>query len=158
MKDYEVNLETLAVISLDNDNSLVYEKDGFFEVEKSANKIMEDSCQYFGSSMNGRQVGSKNLTGMTHKVPIVIEETSDMIFFPTNSPRLASCSWISLNNIKDYEKSVNGATILFNNGQKLDVDISYGVINNQILRSSRLKTKLQERKIIQNAKKTKKMG
>ena len=158
MKDYEVNADTLAIISKDDKKSIVYEDDYSFEVDKSSYKIMEESCEYFGSSISGRQKGSKCLTGITHKVPIIIEETSNMIFFPTNSPRLQSCSWISLNNIKDYCKNKKGCNIIFNNGQELELDISYGILNNQILRSSRLQSKLNERKIIKNAKKTKKMG
>ena len=156
MKEYEVNSETLAIVAKDDKSSYVYENDDFFEVEKSTNRIMEDSCQYFGSSMSGRQLGSKNLTGITHKVPIIIEESSDMIFFPTNSPRLGNCSWIALNNIKYYEKKEKQSIITFNNGTKLILDISYGVLNNQILRSSRLQSKLIERKIVKNGKKTKK--
>ena len=158
MKDYEVNSDTLAIIAKDDKKSLVFEDNYSFEVDKSSYKIMEESCEYFGSSISGRQKGSKSLTGITHKVPIIIEETSNLIFFPTNSPRLESCSWISLNNIKDYYKNKKGSKILFNNGQELELDISYGILNNQILRSSRLQAKLNERKIIKNAKKTKKIG
>ena len=34
-----------------------------------------------------------------------IEETNEIIFFPTESSKSANCIWISLNNIKSYEKS-----------------------------------------------------
>ena len=89
---------------------------------------------------------------------MIIEETSDMIFFPTNSPRLKKCSWISLKNIKDYSKDGKYCKIRFINNEELVLDISYGIFDNQILRSSLLLTKLNERKIEKNAKKTKKIG
>ena len=157
MKNYEVNVDTLAIIPTKDDKTMVYEKDASFLVEKTTNKIMEDSCNYFGSSLEGRKIGSRNLTGINYKVPIIIEESSEMIFFPTSSPRVGDCSWISWNNIKEYYKKDKKASIKFVNGEIIDLDISFGVLNNQILRSCQLQTKLYERKIVKTAKKTKKI-
>ncbi|MDD4036670.1 MAG: competence protein ComK, partial [Bacilli bacterium] len=103
--------------------------------------------QYFGSSFVGRLKGTKNLTGVTHKSPIIIEETNEIIFFPTSSPRLYECCWISLNNISDYQKDSNNSTILFDTGYQLSLDMSYGSLDNQILRATRLESVLRKRKI-----------
>ena len=65
--------------------------------------IIKRSCEYFGSSYNGRHEGTKKLIGISHKAPIIIEESKNLIYFPTSSPRLLDCVWIGLNNIKDYE-------------------------------------------------------
>ena len=158
MKDYEVNSETLAIIAEDDNNSIIYEKDDVFRVNKSSNKIMEDSCRYFGSTLEGRQKGATALTGITHKVPIIIEETNGIVFFPTNSPRLKDCCWISLNNIKDYYKKGRYCKIKFINDKEIKLDISYGVCDNQFLRSTLLLAKLNERKYQKRTKKTKKIG
>ena len=145
MKNYEMSEETLYLESV-GEKTKIIEKENIIEVDNKIQKIMENSCEYFGSSFEGRKKGTTNLIGVTHKSPIIIEETKGIIFFPTTSHRLEDCIWISLNNLKNYYKSNNNVVIEFNNGQKLNLNISYGVIDNQILRASRLDAVLRIRK------------
>jgi len=145
LDEYEINEGTLALIS-DKESTIVYEDDKIFCVPKIANEIMEDSCAYFGSSLAGRQIGTNNLIGVTHKSPIIVEESREIIFFPTCSPRLEKCSWLSLNNIDSYYTDGNKVVIEFKNGQKLKLNLSYGIIDNQILRATRLESVLRGRK------------
>ena len=58
MKDYEISKETLAIIPIGEKKSRVIEKNCSFEIEHSPNKIMDESCRYYGSSINGRQKGT----------------------------------------------------------------------------------------------------
>ena len=109
-------------------------------------KIIENSCAYFGSSYQGRFLGTKNLIGISHKAPIIIEESREIIFFPTNSPRIYECAWISLKNLQNYKKGKDNTTIIFNNGHLLNLDISYGSLDNQVLRAARLESVLRLRK------------
>ena len=46
MSDYDINVDTLALISL-KDKTKVYENNRIFVVNKNANKIIEDSCSFF---------------------------------------------------------------------------------------------------------------
>ena len=159
MNSYEINEDTLAIIPKEDNKSLVYEKNNNFLVSKTTNKIMEESCEYYGSSLKGRQKGSASLLNLNHKLPIIVEETNKIVFFPTASPRLGQCSWINLNNIKKYERHEKGCKITFNNNIIMELPISYGMINNQILRSSRLSLIYDERinkKSKKNVKNTKK--
>jgi competence protein ComK len=146
METYEICKETLVIIPIENYKSKVIERDREFIVDKTPMEIIESSCQYFGSSFLGRLRGTKNLTGITHKSPIIIEETNEIIFFPTSSPRLYECCWISLNNISEYYKNSDNSVILFDTGYKLSLDISYGSLDNQILRATRLESVLRKRK------------
>lgn len=148
MKDYEISKETLAVIPYGKDSSIVYEKDCNFIVNETPNNIMDDSCKYYGSSIQGRQKGTLDLTGISYKAPIIINEDGNIIFFPTSSPRLKKCCWVSLNNIEsyyyDFEK--NMCIIIFDNKEKIEFDMSYCVLNNQILKSHRLESIINKRK------------
>jgi competence protein ComK len=146
MATYEINSETLAIVPKNESSTYIYEKDGKFIINESSNKIMEESCEFFGSSLEGRKNGTVALTGITHKVPIIVEESNNIIFFPTSSPRLSSCSWISLNNIVSYKKDKKLCKINFVDDKSLKLNTSYGIINNQILRASRLQMMLDERK------------
>jgi competence protein ComK len=155
MEEYEVNDETLAIIAKNANTAMIYENNAHFCIKEIPNEIMEESCEYFGSTFNGRQLGTTKLIGITHKVPIIIEESKNIIFFPTSSPRLSDCSWISLNNIKTVSKTNDqkGCIITFKNGKEIKINTSYNIINNQILRASKLLLELTLRKNKEKAKK-----
>lgn len=147
-KTYEINRDTLAIIPIDKNCSKVIEKDQEFIVEKGATNIIDDSCRYFGSSYNGRFEGTKEILGVSYKSPIIVEESREIIFFPTASPRFSECCWICLNNIEDYKKHERGTKVNFINGQTLEFDISHSSFENQMIRSLRLAKILKRRKPI----------
>lgn len=148
LDQYEINSATLAIIPIDDKTSQIFEEEAEYKVNKSTNKIIDYNCKYYGSSYRGRCEGTKYLTGVKSKCPIIIEESRNIIFFPTGSVRNNENSWISLNNIKNYESNFYGTTILFENGKKIDMPISYYSIDNQFCRSTMLKAKLYELKTI----------
>ena len=147
MDSYEINQLTLALIPISKNVSKVIEMDQVFTVNKSTTEIVDESCKYFGSSYQGRFEGTKKLIGVNYKSPIIIEESREIIFFPTSSPRFDNCSWISLNNIEEYKKDTLNPTIYFSNGETLSVDISYGSLENQVLRAIKLGSILRKRKL-----------
>lgn len=151
MERYEINDKTLAVIACDDNLTKIYEEEQLFYVQNNANKIMEDSCEYFGSSLDGRRVGTKSLIGISYKSPIIVEESKEIIFFPTSSLRNNINSWVCLGQIKSYYQKGKSCVIVFHNGTEICLNNSYGSIDNQILRSSRLESALRWRK---NGKKT----
>ena len=145
MISYEINCDTLALVPLSANETKVIERNNVFNVRKPVMDIIETSCEYFGSSYLGRHEGTKKLIGITHKAPIIIEESKNLIYFPTTSARLDNCIWISLNNIKTYER-INGNTELeFTNNQRIKLDISFGSLDNQVLRATKLESVLRKR-------------
>lgn len=149
MESYEINDETLALIALKNKTE-VFEENNHFFVDKNANEIMEESCAYFGSSLIGRQKGTEKLIGISYKAPIIVEESKEIIFFPTSSPRKEECSWISLNKINRYFRTSDKMVIEFKNGNKVVLDLSFGILDNQVLRATRLESVLRSRKYEKN--------
>ena len=146
MERYEVNDETLAIVACNEKLSRVYEDDKSFLVKNNTNKIMENSCEYFGSSLDGRQKGTEAMIGINYKAPIIVEESNNLIFFPTSSIRNNDNSWISLNHFKKCYKSGKEVIVEFDNQVKIKLPVSVGILNNQVLRSSRLDSKLRSRK------------
>lgn len=144
---YEINNNTLAVIPIDSKLSKIIEMDNTYLINKKTTEIIDDSCRFFGSSFNGRHEGTKNLTGINYKSPIIIEETSSIIFFPTSSPRFDNCMWIALNNIENYIQYNDMCKIIFKNNEELLINISFGSLQNQILRATMLESMLRKRKI-----------
>ena len=147
MKDYEINDETLAIMPEDVWSSMVLEDDYKYEVDKTPLEILDYSCKYFGSSYPGRKDGSKDILNSSYKLPILVEDTRNIIFFPTSSPLDDGCNWISLANIKDYRKvGKNKTEIIFKNNKAITVDVSYYSFNNQVMRASRLESIIRNRK------------
>ena len=106
MDSYETNKDTYAIMSVNDDVSKVLEKDEEYYINKNSYEVMEDSCSYYGSSCEGRIKGTKQILGSNYKVPIVVEETNEIIFFPTEAATNANCIWLSLNNINGFTKVI----------------------------------------------------
>ena len=146
MERYEINDNTLAIVACNEKLSRVYEDNKSFLVKASSNKIMEDSCEYFGSSLEGRRKGTEAMIGINYKAPIIVEESNNLIFFPTSSIRKSANSWVSLNHFKKCYEVGKEVSVEFDNQVKIKLPISVGSLNNQVLRSSRLDSKLRMRK------------
>ena len=145
MNTYEINEDTLALVPTISDNVRVYEKESSFDLNSSCSEIIDNSCMYYGSTYEGRRIGSMHMLGASYKLPIIVEESKSLIFFPTESPLLSSCIWVSLNNIEKYEKDNLKTVIFFKNGIHITVDSSYRIIENQIFRATRLESLLRKR-------------
>ena len=147
MKEYEINPSTLCIYPIDKKKSYVYELEDQFEVEMSCFDIINNSCLFFGSSYNGRRNGSTILLNSTHKVPILIEESREIIFFPTASVNNMNCIWISYNNLESVTKIDNNySSVLFKDNKEFKMKTSYFVLTNQIVRSKKLKFEFNQRK------------
>ena len=67
MKNYEINNRTLAIVPVGENLTNVLEEDNEFMINMNSMKIIEKSCEVFGSSYMGRRTGTKVLTGISHK-------------------------------------------------------------------------------------------
>ena len=136
--NYEITYDTQVIAPIDSETSRVIETEAEYIVNNPPLNILEYSCEYFGRT--------KKLLGITHKSPIVVEESRKIIFFPTTSAENEKCVWINLEKIDKYYKlDPKRTAIVFKNGDLIELDISYGSLTNQILRASRLKFLLDQR-------------
>lgn len=145
MKEYEINESTMFIKPNGKGQSIICEEESEYEINKSPNKIIKDNCSFYGSSYIGRCEGTKSLTGIKSKFPIIIEESRKIIFFPTSSIRTKESIWLALNQIKDIQKDNKFSKIVFKNNSKIKLPISYYSLKNQYCRAVILKAKLYER-------------
>ena len=144
---YEINKGTLAVVPNAEIGSLVYEDDERYVINQTPFSIMEDSCMYFGSTYEGRKQGAKKILNAEYKIPIIVEDSNNLIVFPTTSPYSDDCCWISLKRVKNIEKiDANNTKIIFDNNKEIIIDCSYRSLENQISRASRLDIILRNHK------------
>ena len=146
--DYVFNYETLVIVPYGKNKSKVYEFDDVFIVDMEVSDIIKNSCLYFGSSLEGRKEGTKHLINCEMKVPIIVEDSQSLIIFPTYSYRNNKNVWISYNNMLKYSKIDNEHTLLsFKQGNDITVDITYNIIDNQIIRCIKLEAALNKRRL-----------
>ena len=110
--DYEITFDTQVILPMDSKSSKIIENNESYVVNVTPMQILEHSCEYFGSSFDGRREGTKKLLGITHKSPIIVEESRKIIFFPTTSPDRNDCIWINLEKISRYYKSSQKKSII----------------------------------------------
>ena len=138
MLDYEITEETCALVAINDLSTKIIELDNEIILNTSTLKILDYSCKYYGSSYIGRKDGSINILKNIYKIPIIVEESKNIIFFPINSPRYHNSTWISVKNIKSYRKIEENTEITFKSGKKMIAKISYSSLQKQILRASYL--------------------
>ncbi|MGM9927221.1 MAG: competence protein ComK [Bacillus sp. (in: firmicutes)] len=126
--------------------SYVIEKERKLIVRKKTKEVINDSCMYYGTSLDGNQRGTSIVTNYQKKVPIFICESLGLLVFPTASPSKESCCWISQPHIKACRsKSPNETIVLFNNNVSETIRISYASFTSQIERAAFLQTSLKSR-------------
>lgn len=145
MIDYEINEDTYAVISTEVGKTKIIEKNYEITIDGDAYKVMDDSCKYYGSSYMGRVEGAKKILNCSYKLPILVEESSVLVFFPTKSSLLDDCCWINLNSIRNIEKVDNKTKITFKNKKEMIFNVSKLSIENQIYKSSKLESTIFKR-------------
>ena len=147
MKNYEINMETLVILPFNNGKSKVYEYDGEHIVDCVPTNIIEYSCLFFGASLEGRRAAVKEMLGIDMKVPILIEDSKNIIFFPISNCVHRNSIWISYQNLVKYSKLDELSTVLyFHNNKQLVVDAKYNLIDNQVIRCAKLDTMLNKRR------------
>lgn len=149
MNQYIINEETLAIVSAGEDCTQVYENNQIIHVNKNVNDIMEESCLYFGSTLDGRKKATERLIGVNYKAPVIVEEANEIIFFPIFSQRYHRInSWIALSHIRSYYKDEipRQSVIEFQNGLTMPFSVGYNSLDSQILRATRLESALRGRK------------
>lgn len=145
MTEYEINEDTIAVIPINYYSTKIIEIENEYIINKNAYEIMDDSCKYYGSTYKGRLAASKKILDCAYKLPILVEESRNIIFFPTKSSLEDDCSWINYDYIKNIIKEQNGSIIKLINNKDIVLNVSKLSLENQISRSTRLGYIIQKR-------------
>lgn len=147
MNNYVINAETLLIIPYGRGKSKVFEYDKNFIVNNRPIDIISDSCLFFGSSIEGRREAVKNILGIDMKVPILVEDVKNIIFFPISNCVNKNSIWISYQNLVKYSKFNEFSTVLyFKDNNDIKIDTKYSLIDNQVIRCIKLESLLIKRR------------
>lgn len=146
---YVANRFTMAIFPLVKNGKLfsrIIEVEKEVIVKLSPQEVVNRSCSYFGSSYEGRKAGTRDLMGITHKPPIVVDPGNYMFFFPTASSTRQQCSWISHAYIQQYSAAdFDNTEIMFTNGKCETISVSSTSFENQLYRTAQLRTIISAR-------------
>lgn len=135
---YIINNETLFLY-YNGINTIAVEENSEYEfIGNVLNKVLDNSCMYYGSSYKGRIKGSKNLLSGKYKLPIIISEKNNIIFFPLKGEKKDEVIWLNFNKIKSFNKDDNFVLVTFLNGYEQKFMTSFTIFNNQMFKCSRL--------------------
>jgi len=148
-EEYEISPYTFAIIPVEygyKTYSKIIEYNEEFLIPQKPLDVIKTSCKFFGSSFDGRCEGTKELLNISHKVPIAIDPANDLFFFPTTSPLRDTCVWLSYEHIVSRIRLAPAKTqVNFRNKQSVVISVSYNIIENQMLRTALLKSKLHQK-------------
>ena len=134
--NYIINKNT-NFLFFDGNNTLINEVNNQLCFKTNViNDILNNSFIYYGSTLKGRIISCKKLINSYYKIPVIISEKNNLLFFYINDNNLIY--WFNFLNIKDYYKKDKKLIVEFINDFKLVLNISYSVFHNQILKCSRL--------------------
>jgi len=142
---YEINDETMAIIPIDSSKTKVIELTKEYVIPHSSFEILEENCEYYGSTYNGRIKAAQKILNYSYKIPLLIEESEKIIFFPTKSSTSNDCCWINHNFVKKREKHGKNTKVLFENGIEEIFNISKLSFENQLLRAGMLDAMISKR-------------
>lgn len=131
IEEYEINIGTNFIKGIDRTKCYVSDEseDGF--IPDSAINVVNNNCICNGSTLEGRNFAASKLTGFKYKPPIILSESSKIIFFPCDSHKSTKCLWINLKRVKRIIQKNKGTIIEFVDGKSNYFDVSNYVINNQ---------------------------
>lgn len=143
---YEINEETIAIIPIDSSNTKVIELTKEYVIPQGTFEILEENCEYYGSTYDGRIKAAQKILNFSYKLPLLIEESEKIIFFPTKSSSSNECCWINHNFVKKREKCGKNTRVLFQNGKEEEFNISKLSFENQLLRAGMLDAMITKRR------------
>lgn len=121
-------------------NSTILEEFQEIDTGESPLTLLEHSCDYYGSDLNGRlRSASMILTGQ-RMLPVLVSETNRICMVPTCSPYNPECVWLSYKHVKDIVPKEARSVVVFSNYQMVELDITRDTLETKLSKASRVIT------------------
>ncbi|WP_010531609.1 competence protein ComK [Lentibacillus jeotgali] len=108
----------------------------------SPEKIIDNTCILYGSTLQGRRDSVKGLLKLNSKVPIPVIPEKGIYMLPTCASKNKDNVWFSFYHIDSFEQRDNGTYVSFHDGTGLFVNASETTFDMQYKRTSQLIAKL----------------
>lgn len=122
------------VFSGDNKTEIVT-SEGTYYSPKTPIQLLQSTCVDYMSSYRGRVEAVRETTGFKYKTPLYIGG-EDFSAFPTTSADRPDCEWVFQTNFKIMPKNKKEVTLIYEDGQMIDVKASKHTIEKQLMRTT----------------------
>lgn len=143
MENYLITKNTVAILKKNN-KTIIFDVEKTRVINKNINKVLENNCNFYGSSLTGRKNCAKNILNIHYKVPIIIE--NNIILLQLNSIKEYECLFIVLNKIVDYKNFEKSLKIICVNNYVFINKISRYSFEKILINSIKLNNILKWRK------------
>ncbi|AZB44602.1 hypothetical protein CEF21_21215 [Bacillus sp. FJAT-42376] len=126
--------------------TIIHEEHGKLIIRKSATRIIEENCIFYGSSYKGRLKASGEILAGQKLLPVCICEFNDIYMFPTMSPKSDEVIWLSIDHVKDVRAYKSKSAVVFSNGEQLFVPLLKEYITSKLGKTSQLAMTFQQRR------------
>lgn len=134
--DYIINNKTNYLL-FDGKNTIINENgNDLILINNRIDEILNNSCIFYGSTLIGRKTAAKRLISSRYKMPILINEVNNLLFFPVKNK--SEIIWFNFSRVVDFKKYNEVIKVIFKDNYYKRFNISWSIFNNQILKSSRL--------------------
>ena len=144
MNNYIITEKTVALRKLDK-KTIIYDVDKIRVINKNIKTILNNNCNFYGSTLNGRIKSSQNILNIKYRVPIVINESITLL--PLNSIRNNNTLLIVASKVIDYEEHSNLLKINCNNKQIFYTKLSKYSFEKLLLNNLKLNNTIKARNL-----------
>ena len=96
-----------------------------------------------GSTLQGRTIAAKKILQIHQKVPILVSEKKETLWFPTVSATRDDCIWIHANEVVSYHAKGKRTQVIFRSKDEIELAIAYRTIQRQMRRCEQLRMYLR---------------
>jgi competence protein ComK len=141
-KPYIINENTMIILPWYSKHaylkSTVLEEYQEIDANESPLTLIEKSCDYYASDLNGRLQSASTIFKGQRMLPVLISETNRICMVPTCSPYKPECVWLSYKHVKDIIPKEARAIVILSNYQKVELDITRDALETRLLRAARV--------------------
>lgn len=144
LSSYAVNEATMALLPAAHIkyDTIAIESNQTVYIRQTPHQLLRRACLENWSTYEGRRESIKHHFGFKRKVPIPINPHKLLFAFPTHSPEDFACNWIFYSHVQTIlpqptlsKNADQEATIRFQNGHQLTLDVSRYVLQKQLERT-----------------------
>ncbi len=147
MENYLITKDTVAILKKDK-QTIIYDVENYRVINKNIKTVLNLNCNFYGSTLIGRKKSAENILDIKYKVPIVLDEASDITLLQLSSLRKDETILLVLNKIVSYQEMMDKLIIKCINSQVFEVNISKNCFEKLLLNSFKLNNVLKWRKSV----------
>ena len=122
---YDANKKEVCIINEDNRN---------YCISRHIKSVLNALCISQGSSMEGRLYFFSKTQKIRKKVPLLVSEKHEVIFFPIYHKRAMNQLWIAYQPIKAVKSKEQQCEIIFKNNTSIEVEVNERSVKRQMAR------------------------